>query len=1099
MQRSRTSYGSLLDSAFDPFAEEDGYVPGKGRKRPRFSMRSNEWRVVDESESPQEDSGPVDWMDIVEREASEEEVQSEAAAEDIDTTEIQRPVPGQPSSPTGYRSAPAPTIQLPSEHVETAPETNVDQFARSDFLRPEAGTGEITHGQAPFQDAFDAFIHLPTETPRLHPIPSPGLPVPSPLVPSGGQTEYFSSFTSSTQQTSPGRFLRTETQTAAAVRGPTEEQHRPLPTQAIEAPQTITGSAAVDEYPGPLPSAHPMEASPPPGDAGRSGDFKFSSGAVGNESYEGEEEIDEGNDSEAEPDESAEEDALLEEGSVDQEDELSGEEESEGEVYGAERHPPQQSDLGHPEVIEIDSGESGEEEVQDSRASQGNVGREHIDTQYPVEEPMEEDRVDDFADEDEDEDEDESEDELEDEMREGEFEHVYDNEEVSYDSGGHPDEYADHYESELESEDVSDEEQQQQQQQPPPRQAEPEVIVLDSDSDEEPAPKSQARPTGQLKQESSSPQDLEQPEPSEDEYSSSDADSVDYEDEEAAPSFNEEHVPDEPSVEESEAISHAATAEWPQQGVSGPQESEPSEPSAEEHSSAEEDSVDYGVEEEQPRPSEEHAPDELPEDKQTDDERVDEAWDELVEVPVEATTGHKEQSPELMPGLREPQLVATGVRHPAEQTLVAPEPAFQSPIDPGLSQVEETTGETVPLAASEPCSVHADVVHERLHTSGLSAQASEYTWLDGAASPRPGPASAGEPLPAIDNQQLATPDYSQEVEAPTTHATEEIPFPSEQAVTSVEHLSDTSSLVTQEERVEIKETPASKRLASRELIDEDETPRAVNRREMSSEASERYLRSHAPNRNAHGLRSKLAYFAPLATLVNLFNSLTDTISIVCETPSIVQAKIGKKDHILTVHVTDKSMGGNTMPVQIIRPYKSALPTLSPGVAVLLRNFRVKTVDHAMVLVSENTSAWAVFHSDTSNPEVTGPPVEYGAQECAYATDLRQWYQDIAAAIVADNQLHDQLQASVHRASLEGTPASDAGLSDEDGSLGSGAADGYEDSMLSSVSRSARRKRKSHRRITIHELRDGRRYAEAGSPSSRESIHELRDGTVYANL
>lgn len=52
-----------MDSGLDPFTEEDGFVPGKGRKRPRFSMRSSEWRIVDEPASPGEKASPVDWAE----------------------------------------------------------------------------------------------------------------------------------------------------------------------------------------------------------------------------------------------------------------------------------------------------------------------------------------------------------------------------------------------------------------------------------------------------------------------------------------------------------------------------------------------------------------------------------------------------------------------------------------------------------------------------------------------------------------------------------------------------------------------------------------------------------------------------------------------------------------------------------------------------------------------------------------------------------------------------------------------------------------------------------------------------------------------------
>jgi hypothetical protein len=245
------------------------------------------------------------------------------------------------------------------------------------------------------------------------------------------------------------------------------------------------------------------------------------------------------------------------------------------------------------------------------------------------------------------------------------------------------------------------------------------------------------------------------------------------------------------------------------------------------------------------------------------------------------------------------------------------------------------------------------------------------------------------------------------------------------------------------------------------------------------------------NRHHPGLRSKYTYFAPLATLIDYYNSLIDTISVVSEVSPTSRATTGKKDFTLTLQVTDPSMAGTIVHAQIFRPYKFALPSVKEGDAILLRNFQVKSFNHSMMLVSADTSAWAVFNNASKEAQVAGPPIEYGDEESAYATDLRQWYHEVGIAMVADYQL----QASVQTASREATPVSSVAHSDA-GSVDSAS---REVRGESSVSNRGSKRRKSHRRITIHELRDGRRYAEVGSPSDKESIHELRDGTVYANL
>lgn len=50
IKRARTSYGSLFDSNYDPFAEEDGTIRGKGRKRTRLSST---WRYSSRSPTPE--------------------------------------------------------------------------------------------------------------------------------------------------------------------------------------------------------------------------------------------------------------------------------------------------------------------------------------------------------------------------------------------------------------------------------------------------------------------------------------------------------------------------------------------------------------------------------------------------------------------------------------------------------------------------------------------------------------------------------------------------------------------------------------------------------------------------------------------------------------------------------------------------------------------------------------------------------------------------------------------------------------------------------------------------------------------------------------
>ncbi|KFZ03386.1 hypothetical protein V502_10989, partial [Pseudogymnoascus sp. VKM F-4520 (FW-2644)] len=55
IKRARLSYGSFIGKDFDAFIEDDGAIPGKGRKRSRFGRKSGDWRYVSRSPSPEEE------------------------------------------------------------------------------------------------------------------------------------------------------------------------------------------------------------------------------------------------------------------------------------------------------------------------------------------------------------------------------------------------------------------------------------------------------------------------------------------------------------------------------------------------------------------------------------------------------------------------------------------------------------------------------------------------------------------------------------------------------------------------------------------------------------------------------------------------------------------------------------------------------------------------------------------------------------------------------------------------------------------------------------------------------------------------------------
>ncbi|OAL71371.1 hypothetical protein A7D00_4272 [Trichophyton violaceum] len=230
------------------------------------------------------------------------------------------------------------------------------------------------------------------------------------------------------------------------------------------------------------------------------------------------------------------------------------------------------------------------------------------------------------------------------------------------------------------------------------------------------------------------------------------------------------------------------------------------------------------------------------------------------------------------------------------------------------------------------------------------------------------------------------------------------------------------------------------------------------------------------NLEISGLRTRLSYFCPLSRLVENFNQLVDCIAIVVDITSVSHAGKGARDYHISLKLTDKSSGGSTTTAQIFHREKDALPVPAEGDAILLRNFRVQSLNHMMILNNMETSAWAFFPQDGEvDAQVDGTPVEFGTEEQDFAANLSEWYKQEGAELVVRNTSRNSYRESIS-VSVSSRSASEAG----------------------SHLRNAIRKRRRESRITYHELRDGKRYADVGSPSDNETIHELRNGTLYAH-
>ncbi|GFG16689.1 dynein heavy chain-like protein PF11_0240 [Aspergillus udagawae] len=1190
VERTRTSFGGLVDSAYDPFAEEDGFVPGKGRKRPRFSFRGADWRVIDEPASPGEKEEPADWTWMFEEDGTHE---SDVGGEDHTDSatlpqEISTATATVPNAPEGADTV----ANVGHESLDVglmSTERMAEQPTRPSpgFAHPLSAPGFPQHfarQQFPGSD-----FQYPTDTPRLYPIPSPGLPIPSPLVTrSSSAHDYFPPVasnvqTSLDQSAAEGKEVKMTDEEKIVISSvqpdvPTMQEVQPLvttPQQAAardksglvfqkasidleaEGQRGMKDTSAADAMPFedrdparhhedvekrisnvPPVSLDQSYAEKPAEIASRDirdvAEEESEQSGIDQEMGEvQDEENNEGSEDELEEQSEVEleEESFEEESAEEEEDELVeeyGYEDVEIQEHGKQR-PPDSFGVNDfhqdgtrryedSEVEEIAIGANGALEDDDGSgtrsepfsAAERRAAEERVHPHNFEEESGEDVHEGGYEDEGTFDEEDiEGRDERVEVLEEEEEEEDDDDEEESEpedEQEAYEDYYDDRVESESESYAGADSAARSE------KVVHPEVIVLDSDSEDEAvvsAPTQTRTPSAEYAAEGN--------------YVESSATSAEEDEvyDRSSDGSEAEVWPEDELAEDDQTRDDEAEDESTQDELAARDNAEDElmeDAPSEEDSAAEErmeDQADAKKYSALPDPVQS----EVQQEADVENEFISDTRNEV----LQATSGIP-QSPEGQDIADLRVSVAQSTQGPYTDSESGPR-GQDLAIDPELYRLGRT-GENE--RHSPQGDAHAEPGPEKPR---LEDERTMEPLSDGAASPQPVDSSAElaslvqEPSPQA--PLLVTPDASQ-LTAPSHHLPSRIPIGDflptpEQTQEVAQGLStqydgnadalaqtvlqiSTTSVETDvssanESNVRMSSTLAEEQRQTQtdgvSVHDEeyamssvgDEIPSEVHDWRVSAQSLERM--PSVINRHHPGLRSKYSYFAPLATLIDYYNSLLDTISVVSEVSPISRATTGKKDFTLTLQVTDPSMAGTIVHAQIFRPYKFALPSVKEGDAILLRNFQVKSFNHSMMLVSADTSAWAVFNNASKEAQAAGPPIEYGDEESAYATDLRQWYHEVGIAMVADYQL----QASVQMASREATPVSSVAHSDA-GSVDSAS---REVRGESSVSNRGSKRRKSHRRITIHELRDGRRYAEVGSPSDKESIHELRDGTVYANL
>ena len=159
----------------------------------------------------------------------------------------------------------------------------------------------------------------------------------------------------------------------------------------------------------------------------------------------------------------------------------------------------------------------------------------------------------------------------------------------------------------------------------------------------------------------------------------------------------------------------------------------------------------------------------------------------------------------------------------------------------------------------------------------------------------------------------------------------------------------------------------------------------------SIQSSPQYLPPSQPP--PPGFRTNLSYFVPLATMPSHFATTVDVLVIALSSTPVTRATSGPKDYNQSLYITDPSsltLQHTVTTAQIFRPNNRCFPIVEKGAALLLRDFKVQPFEKRLLLLSTESSAWAVFRKG-ADVQIRGPPVEYGAAERGFARGLWDWW------------------------------------------------------------------------------------------------------------
>lgn len=266
IKRARTSYGSLFDGGYDPFAEADGSVPGRGRKRTRLSST---WRYSSRSPTPEPEessipSPPVSAPTLAPASAPTLKVadeNSQTIQSDVgDAAETLAGLFKQPQTngrylPANVLSQPEITLSPPrTPHVESASSLMPPPTIQTQFH--SINSSSLSASQPVDLES----LPIAPDSPQLRPISSDLLLLVSPLVTSGaglftGQIqEPVRSFGSTGIELEPGTPLNESSDAAGISRtfdtndSASRSSPTPIISQTLQDEEDLYGTSPISRH-----------------------------------------------------------------------------------------------------------------------------------------------------------------------------------------------------------------------------------------------------------------------------------------------------------------------------------------------------------------------------------------------------------------------------------------------------------------------------------------------------------------------------------------------------------------------------------------------------------------------------------------------------------------------------------------------------------------------------------------------------------------------------------------------------------------------------------------------------------------------------------